>query len=82
MISAWALTAILPLIGSNFYAIKRIEKLRAALEMREILLGDDQRYNVKVYPGGAVVRTFPMPVRRVRVTSSRGTELLIEDGGA
>lgn len=77
MISAWALVSIVPLIGSNIYALKKIQELRDALTAKEILL-DSNYQGANVAAGGVMVRTFERPIRRVRVISSSRTRLTLE----
>jgi methionine synthase II (cobalamin-independent) len=89
VISAWALVSLVPLIGSNLYALRKIVDLQRALNVKDILIdGDFDRgkifehfaglgSNNTVSAGGTVVSTVSQLGIRIRVTSSRWTDLKI-----
>lgn len=74
MISAWTLTALLPLIGSNIYALKKMQELRQALDTKEVLLGEEDKGSI-VAAGGVLVWTLHDRSVRFNVKSSRWTRL-------
>lgn len=80
MISAWTLGALVPLIGSNIYALRKIHELRDALAMKATLLGEDTSPGRWAYiaPGGTMVMTLRNCPKRVRITSRYQTQVRVE----
>lgn len=78
MVSAWALLSIVPLIASNWYAVKQIEKLRGALEVREMLCERPVHDAAAICANGVMVLTIKDYVGRIRIWSRYEARLRLE----